>query len=187
MEIKIEKLNLSQLSPNPDNPRQIKKDQIDKLAKSLAVFPDMMEIREIVVDENMMILGGNMRYQALKKNKEKTCIAKIVTGLTDQQKREFVIKDNSSFGDWDFDILSNTWDDLPLTDWGLDLPEEWLSHAETDRSDIDHRFDEGEKPEQIDLTFICRNRNEYKKALKLLSIDSQKQIFDVEVLFNALG
>ena len=126
MHIEIKTMDLSQIKLNPDNPRQIAKPEMDKLVKSLQEFPDMMEIREIVVDENMTILGGNMRYQALKKIKVKKCIAKIVTGLTDKQKQEFVIKDNSNFGKYDFDILANSWDDLPLDDWGVDLPEDWL-------------------------------------------------------------
>lgn len=79
----------------------------------------MMELREIVVDENMMILGGNMRYRALKEAGEKECIAKIADGLTPEQKREFIIKDNASFGEWDMDILANVFDDLPLVDWGI--------------------------------------------------------------------
>ncbi len=141
MKTEIKKVKLSEIKQNPNNPRQIVGADMDKLIKSLQEFPDMMEIREIVVDENMMILGGNMRYKALKKIKAKECIAKIVIGLTDEQKREFVIKDNSQFGQWDFDILANDWDTLPIDDWGIDLPEGWLSDAEITEDESEPRGD----------------------------------------------
>jgi len=126
MEITTKKLKLSQIKPNPTNPRKIGKVEMERLVKSLQDFPEMMELREIIVDENNIILGGNMRYRALKKIGEKECIAKIVTGLTVDQKREFIIKDNSAFGQYDMDALANLWSDLPLVEWGVDLPEDWL-------------------------------------------------------------
>lgn len=126
MKIDIKKVKLSDIKLNKDNPRRIGNDEMDRLVKSLREFPDMLSIREIVVDETMTILGGNMRYLALKKAGAKECTAKIVSGLTDKQKREFVIKDNSAFGAWNFDELANCWSDLPLAEWGVDLPEDWL-------------------------------------------------------------
>jgi len=126
MNIETKKVKLSQIKLNPDNPRRISEKDMERLVKSLAEFPEMMDIREIVVDENMMVLGGNMRTLALKKAGAKECVAKIVTGLTPEQKKEFVIKDNSAFGSWDMDALANGWDDLPLVDWGVDLPEDWM-------------------------------------------------------------
>jgi hypothetical protein len=90
----------------------------------------MLKLREIVVDESMTVLGGNMRLLALKKIGAKECTAKIVAGLTPEQKREFVVKDNGSWGEWDMDLLSASWSDLPLTDWGVDLPEDWLAPVE---------------------------------------------------------
>ena len=125
MEIEIKIVNLKEIKLNPDNPRSISKQDMDRLVKSLTDFPDMMQIREIVVDETMTVLGGNMRTLALRKSGAKECTAKIVKGLTPEQKREFVIKDNAAFGEWDMDLLSG-WDDLPLADWGVDLPEDWL-------------------------------------------------------------
>ena len=127
MKIEVKKVNLSKIKLNPDNPRQITKAQLDRLVKSITDFPEMMELREIVVDETMTILGGNMRFRALKKAGAKEAIAKITTGLTPEQKREFIIKDNgTNWGEWDMDALGNLWSDLPLTDWGVDLPEDWL-------------------------------------------------------------
>jgi ParB-like chromosome segregation protein Spo0J len=82
-----------------------------------------MELREIVVDENMTILGGNMRYRAMQDLGIKECPVKIATGLTEEQKREFVIKDNLSYGEWDMDELANNWDDKLLEDWGFEMPD----------------------------------------------------------------
>jgi len=130
MKVEIKKVKLSTIKLNPDNPRKIAGPDMDRLVKSLTDFPEMMELREIVVDDNMTILGGNMRYQALKKIKAKDCLAKVVKGLTDAQKREFVIKDNSNFGAYDWDVLKSDWDDLPLDDWGVDLPDDWLKEPD---------------------------------------------------------
>jgi hypothetical protein len=119
LKIEIKTVKLSQIKLNPDNPRQISEKDMDRLVKSLADFPDMLNIREIVVDETMTVLGGNMRYLALQKIKAKDCTAKIVAGLTPEQKREFIIKDNGNFGTFDMDSLANAWSDLPLIDWGV--------------------------------------------------------------------
>ena len=121
MKLEIKTVKLSGIKLNPDNPRTITEQQMDHLIKSLQDFPDMMQLREIIVDETMTVLGGNMRLLALQKIGAKECVAKIVTGLTPDQKREFIIKDNANFGVWDFDMLANAWDDLPLADWGLDF------------------------------------------------------------------
>ena len=129
MNVETKQVKLSALKLNPDNPRRIGNKEMERLVKSLQEFPDMLSIREIVVDETMTVLGGNMRLLALKKSGAKECTAKIVTGLTPEQKREFIIKDNSGFGEWDFDLLSG-WDDLPLVEWGVDLPEDWMKADE---------------------------------------------------------
>lgn len=92
---------------------------MERLIKSLQNFPEMLDIREIVCDEDMVVLGGNMRLRALREAGAKECNAKIVTGLTDEQKREFAIKDNAGFGQWNMDDLANGWDNLPLVDWGV--------------------------------------------------------------------
>lgn len=123
--IEIKTVKLSAIKLNPNNPRRISTIDFDRLVKSLQDFPDMMSIREIVVDENNVVLGGNMRLLALRKIGAKEATAKIVTGLTPEQKREFTIKDNGTWGTWDFDLLANGWDDLPLTDWGIKIPESW--------------------------------------------------------------
>ena len=121
MELEVKKIKLSEVKLNPDNPRTISNQDMDRLVKSIEEFPDMMKLREIVVDENLQCLGGNMRVLALRKAGAKEATAKVVTGLTPEQKREFVIKDNGQWGAWDFDLLANGWDDLPLVEWGIKM------------------------------------------------------------------
>lgn len=125
-EITTKTVKLSAIKLNPDNPRRISKKDMDRLVKSIQEFPEMLNIREIVVDETMTVLGGNMRTLALRKAGAKTCVVKIVSGWTDEQKRRFVISDNGSWGEWDMDLLS-AWDDLPLIDWGIKIPEHFVA------------------------------------------------------------
>jgi DNA modification methylase len=118
-------VKVSKLKRNPNNPRQISGDKLEKLKASVGGFQKMMELRPIVVDENFVVLGGNMRLAAIKALALKEIPdswVKVAEGLTEDEKREFVIKDNVSGGEWDWDALANEWSDLPLTDWGLDLP-----------------------------------------------------------------
>jgi hypothetical protein len=119
--MEIKKVKISKIKLNPNNPRFIRDDQFERLCKSLKEFPEMAQLREVVVDENMVILGGNMRFRAMKENGEKEVVVKIADGLSEQQKREFIIKDNSGFGSWDFEMLANDFGELPLEDWGLDI------------------------------------------------------------------
>ena len=125
MSIRVEQFEaeLTDLTPTSNNPRQINKKDFEKLKKSLKEFPEMKEIREVVIDENNRILGGHMRVRALKELGEKTIFVKQVFGLTEEQKDEFVIKDNIANGEWDMDELANSWSELPLDDWGIGV--EW--------------------------------------------------------------
>jgi len=126
MEIETKTVKLSAIKLNPQNPRTISNQDMDRLVKSLQEFPEMMQMREIVVDDDFMCLGGNMRTLALRKIGAKECVAKIVSGLTPEQKREFTIKDNGFFGSWS-DDLANLWSDLPLVEWGVDIPKAWTT------------------------------------------------------------
>ena len=108
--------------PNPSNPRIIKDDKFKKLVKSIQEFPQMLELRPIVVDSNMVVLGGNMRLKACIAAGLKEVPIIVADQLTDEQKGEFIIKDNVGFGEWDWDLLANEWDVEALTDWGLELP-----------------------------------------------------------------
>ena len=141
MQVEVKTLKLSKVKLNPDNPRRISERDMDRLVKSLREFPDMMKLREIVVDETMTVIGGNMRVLALRKMGIQEATAKICKGLTADQKREFVIKDNASFGEWDMDALANEWGELPLADWGVDLPEEWTDGQDEDPRDAEPQID----------------------------------------------
>jgi len=135
IKIETKKIKLSSIKLNSDNPRTITEKDMTYLVKSLQDFPDMMRLREIVVDETMMVLGGNMRLLALQKIGAEYCVAKIVRGLTPGQKREFTIKDNTFFGRWDMDILGNEWGDFPLAEWGVDIPKAWTAKSENENQD----------------------------------------------------
>ena len=119
--LNTEMVHVKDIVPNKDNPRIIRDEKFTQLVKSINEFPEMLQLRPIVVDENMVILGGNMRFKALlEAGYTNVPIVKINT-LTEQQKKEFIIKDNIGFGEWDWDILANEWDNELLGDWGLDI------------------------------------------------------------------
>ena len=117
-----QKVNISSVKENPDNPRFIKDSKFKKLVKSIKAFPEMLEKRPIVVDEDMVVLGGNMRLKACKSAGLFEVWIDIAEGWTEEQKREFIVKDNVGFGEWDWDILANEWDVDQIKEWGLDLP-----------------------------------------------------------------
>lgn len=116
------KVSIDKLNPNPDNPRIIKDDKFKKLVQSIKDFPEMLKLRPIVVDKDMVVLGGNMRLRALKDAGVKEVEVIIADNLTDDQKREFMIKDNVGFGEWNWETLANEWDNKQLIEWGLDVP-----------------------------------------------------------------
>jgi DNA modification methylase len=116
------KVDIKKVIPNPNNPRIIKDDKFKKLVKSIQEFPQMLELRPIVVDGNMVVLGGNMRLKASIAAGLTEVDILIADQLTDEQKAEFIIKDNVGFGEWDWDMLANEWDIDALEDWGLELP-----------------------------------------------------------------
>jgi len=129
--IKLEIINLpiEQLQINTDNPRKIKSERLQKLADSLNGTPELFNARPCLCSNRTgvnIILGGNMRYLAAKKLKWKTVPAIIIPNLTIEQEQEITIKDNGDFGEWDFEQLANAWDHLPLVDWGVNLPVDWI-------------------------------------------------------------
>ena len=120
--MKIENVNISKIKLNPNNPRLIKDDKFKKLVQSIKDFPEMLNIRPIVVNTDMIILGGNMRFKACKEAGLKEVPIIVADNLTEEQQREFLIKDNISGGEWDFNMLANEWEVELLEDWGLDIP-----------------------------------------------------------------
>ncbi len=117
-------MKLSKIKLNPNNPRLIKDEKFNQLVKSIKDFPKMMKLRPIIIDTSNMVLGGNMRLKALKELGYKEIPEewiKQADELTEDEKREFIIKDNIGFGEHDWDILVS-WDSDLLEEWGLDLP-----------------------------------------------------------------
>jgi len=120
--MKTEKIKLSKIKKNPNNPRLIKDNKFHKLVKSIKEFPEMLDIRPIVVNKDMIVLGGNMRLKACQEAGLKEVPVIQADTLTAEQQREFIVKDNVGFGEWDWDMIANEWDAEQLDDWGLDLP-----------------------------------------------------------------
>jgi DNA modification methylase len=115
-------MNINEIKPNPNNPRIIKDDKFKKLVKSIQDFPQMLELRPIVIDENNIVLGGNMRLKACIEAGLKDVPVKQAKELTEEQKKEFIVKDNVGYGEWDWDDLANNWDAEELVEWGIDIP-----------------------------------------------------------------
>jgi len=171
------KINIDKIKNNPENPRIIKDYKFNKLVKSIKDFPEMMQLRPIVVDENNIILGGNMRYKAAVQAGLKNVYVIQADDLSEKQKKEFVIKDNSSFGEWDWDVLANEWELNELKEWGLDLPKIYFDEdeePELDKDIFDQELDTyiNAKVKQITLYF---NADEYEKAVKDLETIRQKE------------
>ena len=119
IEIKVVKIN--EIKSNPNNPRIIKDDKFKKLVESIKGFPEMANVRPIIVNTDMIVLGGNMRLKAMKEAGWKEAPIQIVN-WDEQKQKEFIVKDNVGFGEWDWDDLANNWDAAELTEWGLDIP-----------------------------------------------------------------
>lgn len=171
-------MKVSNLKINPSNPRIIKDDKFKKLVKSIKDFPEMLEKRPIVcvtdVDGKIYPLGGNMRLKALQELGYKEIPDNYILMAdewTEEQRREFLIKDNVGFGEWDWDILANEWDAEKLEEWGLDVPN-WSKGIDANNMneediDIEEEFDPiGNAAEQAKIVIICKNET---TALKYIS------------------
>ena len=116
-------VKVGDIKPNPNNPRVIKDDKFKKLVQSIQEFPQMLNIRPIVVNDDMIVLGGNMRLKACKEAGIKEIPIIKASELTEEQQKEFIIKDNVGFGEWDWDMIANEWDVEQLEEWGLNVPD----------------------------------------------------------------
>jgi ParB-like chromosome segregation protein Spo0J len=119
--MKAELVNINKVRTNPNNPRIIKDEKFAKLVKSIQEFPQMLEIRPIVVNDDMIVLGGNMRLKACLEAGLKEIPIIKASNLTKEQQKEFIIKDNVGFGEWDWNDLANNWETEKLQEWGLDI------------------------------------------------------------------
>jgi len=166
----MKRVPISQVIPNPTNPRIIKDDKFKKLTKSIQEFPEMLELRPIVVDSNMVVLGGNMRLKACVAAGLKEVPIIVADNLTEQQQAEFIIKDNVGFGEWDWDLLANQWDVEALEDWGLELPFDNTPVLEAD--------DETDLSDKIQSAFRIEieleNEEEQEKMYNQLIADGYK-------------
>jgi hypothetical protein len=145
--MKTEKVAIGKVHLAPHNPRVIKNDKFRKLVSSIKEFPEMLKVRPIVVDEENMVLGGNMRLRACLEAGLKEVYIIKASEFTEEQKQEFIIKDNSSFGEWDWDLLANQWDINDLSDWGINIPASYFDE------DVEPEFDMDELDKDLD-TYI---------------------------------
>jgi len=163
-------MKINKLQPNESNPRIIKSEKFKKLVQSIKDFPQMLDLRPIVIDEDNVILGGNMRYRACVEAGLKEVPVKIAKGLTEEQKQEFIVKDNVGFGEWDWAILGNEWNNIKLGEWGLDV---WQPEKEVDYSVLDDLNFEEELEDKMTSSKraiqIEFNKDDYEEAYNLLS------------------
>jgi len=163
-------IKLSTIKPNPNNPRIIRNEKFEKLKRSIEEFPEMMELRPIVVDETNTIIGGNMRFRALQdlgKKEVPSSWIKKASELTDDQKKRFVITDNASFGEWEWEAIKSDWDLGFVADWGVDVPSPDRLGLSTDPfSDIGLPV-----KDQYGVIVMAENEAEQKKIFDRLSGD----------------
>mgnify|MGYP003145690476 FL=1 len=182
-----QKISINKIKGNPGNPRIIKNDKFKKLVKSIEEFPEMLELRPIVVDENMMILGGNMRWKASKELGLKEVWIDMATGLSEEQKKEFIVKDNVSFGEWEWDVLANQWDSVEITDWGLDVwqneddvkeQEKYTGKIETPKYEST-----GVKPSVQDL-YNTEKTDKLIEKIKAANLDKTEEAFLIHAAYR---
>jgi DNA modification methylase len=146
MSIKI--VDIKTVKPNPSNPRHIKDHKFIQLVKSIRHFPEMLQLRPIVVDADNIVLGGNMRLKACIEAGLKEVPIIVASELTEEQQKEFIIKDNVGFGEWDWEQLANEWEIEQLSDWGLDLP------IEMEDTEIEAVEDNYQAPDTIETDIV---------------------------------
>lgn len=133
-------VDINKIKPNSNNPRVIKDYKFQQLVKSVKEFPEMLKLRPIVVNKEMVVLGGNMRLKACQEAGLKEVPITIADKLTQDQEKEFIIKDNVGFGKWDWDVLANEWESDKLNDWGMEVWNEDVN--------LDDFFEEAEEKEE---------------------------------------
>tara|TARA_R110000803_G_scaffold5491_2_gene18094 strand:- start:5612 stop:6193 length:582 start_codon:yes stop_codon:yes gene_type:complete len=164
-----QEVDIKKVKPNPKNPRVIKDHKFNELVTSIIKFPKMMEKRTIVVDENMVVLGGNMRLRAAFDAGLKKVWIDDTEGWTEEEKQEFIIKDNVSFGQWDFEALANDWEGTDLSSWGVDI---WQDN-QSEFFSFESEDDEGSKNElssdndysKFELVMLHSNKIEFLNIL----------------------
>ena len=163
----MQKVKIAEVKTNPNNPRLIKDDKFKKLVKSIKEFPQMLELRPIVVNDDMIVLGGNMRLKACKEAGLKEVPIIKASDLTDEQQNEFIVKDNVGFGEWDWDVLANEWDVVQLEDWGLDgFPfEDNINLSDEFGEDFNLKDGDKEPFQQMTFTLADEQSEQIKNAI----------------------
>ncbi len=176
-EVKAVMVPLSSIKPNPNNPRMLRDEKFLKLRKSLEDFPDMINYRAIVAvtdtDGKYMVLGGNMRLRALQDLKVKEVPVMLADHWTEEQRREFIIKDNVGFGEWDWDQLANEWDAGELAEWGLDLPIGQDFSDKNQEIDTDGFADES----VIKLTYSLEDYEKVREAFSKIAATPEQAVW----------
>lgn len=183
MDVQIKNIPLSKIEVNkgqikgvPANPRIIKDGKYKVLVKSIKDDPEMMNLRELLVyeqDGKFILIGGNMRYRALKELKYKDAPCKVIPAGTSVEKlKAYLIKDNNGFGEWDWDLLANEWDAELLQDWGVDMPDFEVEDVDENKKDKDKGKD------NFNLKIICSNEQDQMKAYAELSGKG----YDIQIL-----
>lgn len=183
--MEIEEILITKVKPNQENPRIIKDHKFKQLVQSIKNFPEMLEIRPIVVNNNMEVLGGNMRLRACQEAGLKNIHIIKAENLTPEQQKEFIIKDNVSFGNWDWDVLANNWESDYLNLWGMDV---W--NADEDFFELDEDAEEKKvKPLASDDDFstfeMVMLHSDKIVLIKVLQQIKEEQAF--ENLYEALA
>ena len=181
----MQRVNIQEVRLNEENPRYIKDHKFEKLVKSIKEFPQMLDLRPIVVNKDMIVLGGNMRLRACREAGLTEVPIIYADNLTEEQQKEFVIKDNSSFGEWDWDILANEWDTEQLIDWGMDIPDDWavdeVLEAEEDNyeagDDIETDIVLGDLIEIGEHRLLCGDSTDSDQVAKLMNGEKADMVF----------
>jgi hypothetical protein len=168
----INRVKITEVKANPNNPRSIKDDKFKKLVKSIKEFPQMLDLRPIVVNDDMVVLGGNMRLRACKEAGLKEVPIIKASELTPEQEKEFIIKDNVGFGEWDWDDLANNWDAEELENWGLDLPGFDLN---ADELGTEFSLPDGDKApfQQMTFTLADEQAEQIKNAISDIKLTQE--------------
>lgn len=178
MEIQIVKL--SEIKSNPNNPRIIKDDKFRKLVKSIQEFPKMLEIRPVVVNADMIVLGGNMRLKACKEAGLKKVPVIFAHDLTEEEQKQFIIKDNVGFGEWDWDIIANEWDAEDLEEWGFDIP----GFDDVEDLGEDFSLPEGDKAPFQQMTFTLADEQAEQIQNAIANIKQTQEFKYAETMGN---
>lgn len=181
----IEWVKTTDIHANENNPRILKDDKFKKLVQSIKDFPEMLEIRPIVVNNEMMVLGGNMRLKAIQEIGLKEIPIIKAENLTEEQEREFLIKDNVGFGEWDWDALANDWDYKELVDWALDVPK----MLDPEQFGEDFSLADGDKSpfQQMTFTLADEQATQIKNAIADIKLTEEYKYMETMGNENSNG